>query len=304
MEKLKDRLSQPEGFGSYSEIQRWLAEGRELELPHSTACRIVRYDLEAKPKSPRPSHQKRKPEQVAFGRASRGGPLGPNRRDSSQGQQAGGLVLPLTGADLACDGSRPGLMPTTRRRITLSGVKPIRQQRPADQSYYLYGAVEPKTEDRFFSNVSRPSRESLGSDGFQDFLDAFTDRFSESLNVLVLDNGQFHKAKAPTIPDDVQLIFLPPYSPELNPVERLWQDLKDYLGFHLHESLSPLKQRAWEKLQTYTDEAVASLTRYEYLPDAARAWLFIVTGITMSQTIMIQVEMVQVAALSSTSKND
>ena len=41
---------------------------------------------------------------------------------------------------------------------------------------------------------------------------------------LVLDNGQFHKAKKLSIPKNVELTFLPPYSPELNPVERFWQD--------------------------------------------------------------------------------
>jgi len=164
------------------------------------------------------------------------------------------------------DESRLGLMPITRRRITLSGVKPIQQQRPAYQSYYLYGAVEPKTGDRFFLE-----RESLDSDGFQDFLEAFSRRFSESINVLILDNGRFHKAKSLSIPDNVRLVFLPPYSPELNPVERLWQDLKSHLAFHLHENLSALRQRVREKLKTYTDEAVASMTGYEYLLDAARA---------------------------------
>ena len=59
MDQLKDRLSKPEGFGSYKEIQRWLAEEHELDLPYSTVHRIVRYDLEAKPKSPRPSHPKK-----------------------------------------------------------------------------------------------------------------------------------------------------------------------------------------------------------------------------------------------------
>jgi transposase len=157
-------------------------------------------------------------------------------------------------------------MPITRRRITLRGVKPVQQQRPAYQSYYLYGAVEPKTGDRFF--VERPN---LDSDGFQDFLDRFSRRFSESINVLILDNGQFHKAKALSTPENVRLIFLPPYSPELNPVERLWQDLKDHLAFHLHENLSALRQRVREKMETYTDEGVASLTGYEYLLDAADA---------------------------------
>ncbi|MFB6232297.1 MAG: transposase [Salinibacter sp.] len=59
METLKKRLSDPEGFGSYKEIQRWLAEEQGVELPYSTVHGIVRYELNAKPKAPRPSHPKK-----------------------------------------------------------------------------------------------------------------------------------------------------------------------------------------------------------------------------------------------------
>ena len=59
MERLKERLAEPEGFGSYKEIQRWLAEEQDLELCYSTVHGIVRYELEAKPKVPRPSHPKK-----------------------------------------------------------------------------------------------------------------------------------------------------------------------------------------------------------------------------------------------------
>nr|WP_272507568.1 helix-turn-helix domain-containing protein [Salinibacter ruber] len=59
MKALKRRLSEPQGFGSYKEIQRWLAEEQDVDLCYSTACRIVRYDLRAKLKTPRPSHPKK-----------------------------------------------------------------------------------------------------------------------------------------------------------------------------------------------------------------------------------------------------
>ncbi len=59
MEDLKERLSKPEGFGSYKEIQQWLAEEQDVDLCYSTVHGIVRYDLGAKPKSPRPSHPKK-----------------------------------------------------------------------------------------------------------------------------------------------------------------------------------------------------------------------------------------------------
>lgn len=59
MKALNRRLSEPEGFGSYKEIQRWLAEEQGTQLPYSTVHQIVRYDLGAKLKTPRPSHPKK-----------------------------------------------------------------------------------------------------------------------------------------------------------------------------------------------------------------------------------------------------
>jgi hypothetical protein len=59
MENLKERLSEPEGFESYKEIQQWLAEEHGVQLCYSTVHGIVRYELGAKLKAPRPSHPKK-----------------------------------------------------------------------------------------------------------------------------------------------------------------------------------------------------------------------------------------------------
>jgi len=93
---------------------------------------------------------------------------------------------------------------------------------------------------------------------------------------MILDNGKFHKAKKLSIPTGVQLKFLPPYSPELNPVERLWQDLMGALGFDFYEHLADLRQETRTVLSRYTDEAVASLTGYDYLLEAANVGLSVV----------------------------
>jgi transposase len=154
-------------------------------------------------------------------------------------------------------------MPITRHRITLPGVKPIQTAKPGYEYFYLYGAVEPETGQRFFTEHER-----LNSDCFQRFLGRFAEAFPRSHNILVLDNGQFHKAKKLVVPSNVQLTFLPPYSPELNPVERLWQDLKDQLAFDFYKHLSSLRQETRTVLRRYTDRAVASLTGYDYLLEA------------------------------------
>ena len=58
--------------------------------------------------------------------------------------------------------------------------------------------------------------------------------------IVVLDNGAFHKAKSLSIPKNIGLIFLPPYSPELNPAEKIWFTIKRDFEDRLFESLEKL----------------------------------------------------------------
>jgi transposase len=64
------------------------------------------------------------------------------------------------------------------------------------------------------------------------------------------------------IPENVRLVFFPPHSPELNPIKRFWEDLKDRISLGLRQTPSELKNRVSEKLHSYIDEAATSLTRY------------------------------------------
>jgi transposase len=69
--KLQTRLREPRGFGSYGEIQQYLATDHHVQLAYSTVHGIVRYQLQAKPKSPRRSHPKKTlPPWPSFKRAS------------------------------------------------------------------------------------------------------------------------------------------------------------------------------------------------------------------------------------------
>jgi transposase len=58
-EQLKTRLATSTGFASYLDVQRWLREEFGVEVPYKTLHGIVRYQLKAKLKRPRPSHAKK-----------------------------------------------------------------------------------------------------------------------------------------------------------------------------------------------------------------------------------------------------
>lgn len=64
LEKLNARLAQPEGFHSYGEIQQWLEQTCQLTVEYGTVYRVVRYDLKAKLKVPRPRARKQDPQKL------------------------------------------------------------------------------------------------------------------------------------------------------------------------------------------------------------------------------------------------
>lgn len=110
----------------------------------------------------------------------------------------------------------------------------------------------------------------LNSAGFQSFVDTLSDTFSETLNVVV-DNGSFHRARFLNIPDNVELIFLPPYSPELNPIEHLWQALKSELFYKAHDTLEEMQSNLTSILGAYSEDAIAKITGFSYFVKIANA---------------------------------
>ncbi|BAU13035.1 transposase [Leptolyngbya sp. NIES-3755] len=161
------------------------------------------------------------------------------------------------------DETRLGLMTIHRRKITNCGVKPIGIEQWQRDTYYLYGIVEPKTGDSFFYEFSH-----LDHICFEQFLKLVSEQFPDSLNIIQLDNSGAHTAGDITIPDNVLLVFQPPYSPELNPIERLWQYLKDDLAWMRYETLEALRLDVRDLLSHLCQKTIASLTGYWFILSA------------------------------------
>lgn len=165
-----------------------------------------------------------------------------------------------------------GLRLPTPRRLTGFGVKPTLPLAPLYQYYWLYAAVEPATGEHFWLEMPRLDHLCFGA-----FLRELAREYATSLNVLVLDNAPAHIAGDLAVPENVVLLYLPPYSPELNPVERLWQDLKaqiDVFDTAVRTRLEVLRDHVAEIICRYTPEAIASLTGYTYLLDAVESLQF------------------------------
>ena len=152
----------------------------------------------------------------------------------------------------------------TRRWITAPGVKPHQPVLPRYEYFWVYGAAEPTTGESFFLEL--PALDSLC---FQAFLNEFSQAYPDTLNVLVLDGAPAHVAQFLKVPKNVVLFQLPPYCPELNPIERVWQDFRRRLSVDLPHSLQALADDAARVVCEYTPQVLASLTGYPYLLTAS-----------------------------------
>lgn len=161
------------------------------------------------------------------------------------------------------DESRFGLKTITRRVLTVLGIKPVDPVQWNFQSFYLYGVVEPLSGEHFFLEFSH-----LDAKCFQLFLDEFSKAFPGSLNVIQLDNGRFHSVKSLVIPDNIVLLFQPPYSPDVNPIERVWRCMKDKLCWAALKNLDELREKVDEILQSLSPRQVASLTGFDFILSA------------------------------------
>ena len=91
------------------------------------------------------------------------------------------------------------------------------------------------------------------------FLDQLAKTYAAHLNVIQLDNGKFHQSSTLKIPDNILLIFQPPYSPELNPSERIWSHIKKELSWEISENLDGLKEKVGAFLGELSTEEIASI---------------------------------------------
>ena len=83
-----------------------------------------------------------------------------------------------------------------------------------------------------------------------------------------MDNGKFPQSSSLKIPDNILLIFQPPYSPELNPIERIWSHIKQELSWEIYKNLDGIKEKVGAFLGELSTEEIASIAGWDYILSA------------------------------------
>ena len=229
-----------EDIGNYLDqglrVSRWttaVQAQQELEkhFKRSFRYKTVWYWLKKKAgvlRVPRPVHEKRDPAKAEAFKRSFYGKL---------------KALPIAKGKAVkvwfADESRYGLLPVMRRCWTLKSLRPYKRWQTRYQWSYCYGAIDVLEGKTVF--LQTPSVNLLWT---QAFLEQIKKEYPEHEHVVVRDGAGFHPrdSEHENVPPGVHIIMLPPYSPELNPIEKLWDCIQDYTANKLWPSIERLDQ--------------------------------------------------------------
>lgn len=164
---------------------------------------------------------------------------------------------------LCQDETRLGLKTETGRVITARGVKPIVRVQWPRKAYWLYGVVEPATGWHFCQEHPH-----LDSKSFQKFLDTLSQELGSDMALMQMDQASAHQALALSWPENIIPIFQPSHSPQLNPIERLWQFIKRQFKGENFSNLDQLRQRVQHELAQLSSLLISSLTSYDFILEA------------------------------------
>lgn len=160
------------------------------------------------------------------------------------------------------DESRFGLLTIQRRILTVKGVKPLLPFQHRFKNLYLFGSYSPITGTHFTLELPK-----CNTDCFQLYLDEFSKENPREFKIIILDNGAFHKSEQLKVPPNIELVFIPPYSPELNPAEKIWRFIKDKIATEVFETLDDLSNRLCTVVQNVNADIIKSITGYKYYVD-------------------------------------
>lgn len=156
-----------------------------------------------------------------------------------------------------------GLKTLTGKVITASGVQPTVAVKWHRENFWIYGAIEPLTGKYFPQEYPK-----LNGKYFQQFLDWLSGQLGSDYAILQIDLAPADVSCAINCPENIIPLLQPPDSPELNPIERLWQFLKKSLKNELFSSWQDLSTCIQQLFEQLTFEQVMSISSYNFILEA------------------------------------
>ena len=231
-------------FSTAEQARRWLKKEHKVDRPYISVWRWLK-KMGGVLRVPRPSHSKKKPgAEQEFKEAL-------CEKLAALGIEAGSRVKVWM-----MDEARFGLHTEMRRVWTRRGQRPVVARQIKYDWDYLYGALSVIGGEAHFAHLP-----GVSLDWDESYLGDLAASDAEAIHVLVRDQAGFHLRDGDArLPARVRIIDLPPYTPELNPCEQLWDIVKDDIANRIYANVAALRAGMKATLRRFWDDPGAVLS--------------------------------------------
>lgn len=141
------------------------------------------------------------------------------------------------------------------------GIRPSVPCHHIREYYYAYGAVEPLTGESYFLVLPKCNSVCMNA-----FLRGLSEEYPNDIILLCCDGAAWHKSGALELPENIELFFIPPYTPEMNPIEQIWKEIRKR-GFRneVFTSLAKVMDRLCDTICTLTKQTISSITGRDWV---------------------------------------
>ena len=141
------------------------------------------------------------------------------------------------------------------------GVRPSVPCHHIREYCYAYGAVDPLSGDGCF--LAMPY---CNTDCMNIFLRQLAKDFPDDYILLCCDGAAWHKSGTLSVPENVELFFIPPYTPEMNPIEQSWKEIRKR-GFRneVFATLGKVMDRLCDTICSLSNQVISSITARDWI---------------------------------------
>lgn len=141
-----------------------------------------------------------------------------------------------------------------------------RRERPIVPSHhireylYAYGAVSPQTGDHFFLVLPYSNTQCMNI-----FLEQLSQAYSNQQIILICDNASWHRSNELVIPDNIIILHIPPYTPEMNSSELVWRELRKPFANRVFSTLEKVVDHLCDAICALSNELIYSIVHRDWL---------------------------------------
>jgi putative transposase len=169
-------------------------------------------------------------------------------------------ILPFAEPDakirlMFMDEARYGRINEPERCWAPEGIRPVVLCQMIRDYVEVYGAVDPIHGDKCFVIAPRCNTQWTNA-----FLDVLSKRFERDYILVCADQAAWHKSKDVVLPDNIRMFYLPARTPEMNPIEQLWPEVRHDFKNRMFKNNNLLIDELCVSLNSLTDSVIKSVT--------------------------------------------